>query len=209
MENHTFNIFNDTDKAATFAASLIESESKAAIANNGQFNLVLTGGSSPLKLHKLLSQAPFNKSIDWEKVHIFWGDERFVPYESEISNTRMAYETLLNNLDIPSRQIHEMDTNAKDVATAALSYEKAIKSLFKTSPSFDMILLGVGDDGHTASLFPGTPVVYEKDKLVATSYNKQQETERITLTAPLINEAKLIIPMVFGEKKAKTLKEVI
>ncbi|UZR95841.1 6-phosphogluconolactonase [Chondrinema litorale] len=211
MENHIIKIFNDATEASEFAASLIATSSKEAINQHDRFDFVLTGGSSPVKLYKLLTEEPSKSKIDWKKTHVYHGDERFVPYESDLSNTRMADEILLNHLDIPSQNVHKIDTSLENVEAAAADYEKVIKEETGNNvlPVLDLILLGVGDDGHTASLFPGTQVVHEKDKLVSTSYNAEQETERVTLTAPIINEAKLIAPMVFGKKKAETIKEIL
>ena len=211
MENQIIKIFDNPEQASEFAASLIVTSSDEAIKQRNKFDFVLTGGSSPLKLYKLLAEAPTKNKINWQKTHIFWGDERFVPFESDLSNTRMAFEMLLDHLEIPSSNIHIMDTSVVDVETSAREYEKVIKEIADKTmmPTLDLILLGIGDDGHTASLFPGTDVVHENEKLVATSYNAQQKTKRITLTAPLINEARLIVPMVFGKNKVETLKEVI
>lgn len=212
----SYKIFENPELASQFTAELIVEKAKDAIVKNGIFRLVLTGGSSPLKLHQLLTSSEFNGKVDWSKVHIFWGDERFVSYSSDLSNTRMAYETLIDKIEIPQKNIFPMvgkalDVNTTSVEQAATEYDNLVRSISTTSgenPVFDMVLLGVGSDGHTASWFPGTQVVNEKDKLVSTSFNREQNTERITLTPPLILAAALIVPLVFGKGKAETLREV-
>jgi len=212
----SYKIFENPEQASHFTAELIAERAKNAIEKNGIFRLVLTGGSSPLKLHQLLTSSHFEGKIDWSKIHIFWGDERFVSYESDLSNTRMAYETLIDKIDIPQANVFPMvdkalDVNSISVEQAAAEYEKSIKAISNIPgkiPVFDMVLLGVGSDGHTASWFPGTQVVNEKDKLVSTSFNSEQNTDRITLTPPLVLAASLIVPLVFGKGKSDTLKEV-
>lgn len=201
--------YNDQKAASEAMAEDFKAIALKAVEQNDRFTLALTGGSSPLKLHEILSSEPYKKSIPWEKCFIFWGDERAVPFDDDQNNAKMGYKTLLDHVAIPSDQIFRMNS---EVATekAADEYEKQLKEHFSNQePSFDLILLGMGADGHTASIFPGSEVVNEQTKWVSTGYNSEQKTQRITLTAPLINKAKNIFFAVYGEGKAKTLLNVL
>lgn len=195
------------------AASEAMAEDFKAIALNavqakGRFTLALTGGSSPLMLHKILSSDAYRQSIPWEKCFVFWGDERAVPFDDEQNNAKMGFETLLNNVAVPKEQIFRMNSEIPPIK-AAEEYEKKLQAHFKNAePAFDLILLGMGADGHTASIFPGTDVVHEKTQWVSTGYNSEQKSPRITLTAPLINKAQNIFFAVFGDGKAKTLLNI-
>jgi len=181
---HNYKIFENQDKASSYAASLVVKAAKNAIDKTGVFTMVLTGGSSPLKLHNLLTEERYKNEIDWNKTLVFWGDERLVEYKSDLSNTRMAYETLLDHLPIPSENVHPMISKTQDIDSTSIQevaneYEEIIKKLTNASsvPSLDLVFLGMGADGHTASWFPDTEVVHEKQKLVSTSYNKEKKRQ--------------------------------
>ena len=213
---HSYKIFDTQAEASSYAASLVVESAKSAIELRGVFRIVLTGGSSPLQLHHLLTEEKYKNKIDWSKTQIFWGDERFVNFESDLSNTKMAFETLIDALPIPPQNVYPMlqkDLEVSDtsVEEAAKKYEKTLIELAAddSTLSFDLLFLGVGSDGHTASWFPHTQVIHENDQWVSTSFNKEQDTERITLTPPIVLNAKKIVPLVFGKGKAKTLKEVV
>jgi len=202
-------IFTNPEELSQFAARQFSELAQEAIDRNGRFTVALTGGSSPKRLYQLLAQSPYKEQIPWQKVHIFWGDERFVPISDDRSNARMAFDTLLKHVDVPENQIHVM-TDGQPAEVFAEKYERTIKEHFgEALPAFDLILLGMGDDGHTASLFPETEVLQEKEKLVSSLYLSSQGMHRITMTAPLINQAKQIIMLVFGKKKAATLQAVL
>lgn len=174
-----------------------------------RFTLALSGGGTPLKLHKLLAKEPYVGQIDWNKIHIFWGDERAVPFEDERNNAKMAFDSLLNFVPIPKEQIHLMDT-AIDPGEAAKSYEALLHQYFDDTPhSFDLVLLGMGDDGHTLSLFPGMPILKEKAKWADAFFLPAQDMYRITITAPVTNLAKKVAFMAAGAGKAAVLKEVL
>jgi 6-phosphogluconolactonase len=202
-------IFKDANELSSAAAEIFVQASKEAIAAKGSFTVALTGGSSPIKLHQLLATPAYNEQIDWENIYVFWGDERWVPMESEQSNAKMAFETLLNFVRIPTGQIYPMYDAMQTPEKFAGEYEHWIKDIVGPDGAFDLILLGMGDDGHTASLFPGTEVLNEQDKWVAAYYLEAQDMYRITLTAPLINRAKQLVVMTFGEKKTHALHEVL
>lgn len=202
-------IFKDANEISAEAAEIFVQSAREAIAAKGTFTVALTGGSSPKQLHNLLSTPAYSEQVDWDNVHIFWGDERWVPMEDDRSNAKMAFETLLNFVHIPTGQIYPMYDAVKTPEEFAAVYEQWIKDVVSTDGVFDLIFLGMGDDGHTASLFPGTGVLHEQDKWVAAYYLQAQDMYRITLTAPLINRAKKIVVITFGEKKTHALYEVL
>lgn len=202
-------IFKDANELSAAAAELFVQASKEAIAEKGSFTVALTGGSSPIKLHQLLATPAYREEVDWANVYIFWGDERWVPMEDERSNAKMAFDTLLNFVPVPSVQIYPMYDAVKSPEEYAAIYEQLIRDVVDNDGVFDLILLGMGDDGHTASLFPGTAILKEETKWVDAYYLEPQEMYRITLTAPLINRAKKLVVMTFGEKKTHALREVL
>ncbi|AOM75785.1 6-phosphogluconolactonase [Pedobacter steynii] len=179
-----------------------------AIEEQGCFNFVLTGGNSPKALYHSLATTYKNK-IDWTKVYFFFGDERNVMPTHESYNGLMAKNAMLDLLEIPENQIFYVDTTLAP-EKAAIEYTKAINAHFKGGDlSFDLILLGMGDDAHTASLFPGTTILNSKEVEVDSVFVEKLSTYRISFTAPLINKAKNIAFLVFGENKADAVKHVI
>jgi 6-phosphogluconolactonase len=202
-------IFNTKEDIASQAADLFVAAAQNAIEKQGRFVVALTGGSSPVALYTLLATAPYKNKIDWEKVYVFWGDERWVPLDDALSNAKMANDTLLSHVNIPKNNIFHMYKQGVSADAYAVEYEESIKSITGEDGQFDLILLGMGDDGHTASLFPGQAVLQEQDKWVAAYYLESQSMFRITLTAPIINKAKQIVVLTFGENKAHALNEVL
>lgn len=179
-----------------------------SIEENGRFNFVLTGGSSPKALYQLLATACEHR-IDWDKVYFFFGDERNVPAEDENYNGLMAKKTLLGPLNIKEDHIFYVDTNLGP-EKAAIEYKKSIDQHFKGEDIvFDLILLGMGDDAHTASIFPHTTLVKDEEVNVASVYVEKLNTYRISFTAPLINKAENVAFLVFGENKAEAIKHVV
>ncbi|MBK9730742.1 MAG: 6-phosphogluconolactonase [Chitinophagaceae bacterium] len=173
------------------------------------FNLVLSGGNTPRQLYELLAQSPYREKIAWSQLHIFFGDERYVPFDDKRNNGRMAQDALLNHVAIPSSQIHYLRTDLQPEESAA-EYETILKSLFSEKEiSFDLVLLGMGDDGHTLSLFPGYEIIFEKERWVKSVYNIEQKEQRITLTAPIVNKSASIAFLVTGIQKSTTIKSVI
>ncbi len=204
------NIFKDRTELSKTVADLFIEKANEAIEERGQFNVALTGGSSPVELYKLLADSFYAQQVPWNQVYVFWGDERYVPLTDEKSNAKMAFETLLNHVPIPKENIFPMWEEGVEPKVFASKYEELLKKHFGSDkPSFDLILLGMGDDGHTASLFPGEEVLKENEKLVVGYYLKPQHMYRITLTAPIINLAKCICFITFGANKAKALSEVL
>ena len=179
-----------------------------AIAEKDCFNFVLTGGNSPKELYTMLS-TDYREKLDWTKVYFFMGDERNVPPGHDTYNGLMARKSILDPLNIAADHIFFVDTTLAP-EKAAIEYAKAITAHFDGADlSFDLILLGMGDDAHTASLFPGTEVLGNKEVTVDAVYVEKLSTYRITFTAPLINKAKNIAFLVFGEAKAEAIKHVI
>jgi 6-phosphogluconolactonase len=174
-----------------------------------RFTIALSGGGSPIPVHRLLASSPYKERIDWSKLHVFWGDERAVPFEDDRNNAKMGFDTLLNFVPVPPAQIHIMRTDIPPDQSAA-EYEKLLHEYFSnTGPSFDLVLLGMGDDGHTLSLFPGMPVVHEEIAWATSFFLKAQDMYRITLTRPIVNRSKRIAFLTAGTKKAHALKEVL
>ena len=202
-------VLKDLSEINRAAADIFVEQARRAVMEKGQFTLALTGGSSPVELHKMLAQEPYLSQVDWGKCFVFWGDERWVPLHDERSNARMAFETLLNHVPVPKEQIFPMWSKDKAPQEHAAEYERQLQLVLGKQGVFDLIFLGMGDDGHTASLFPGTEVLNEEAAWVKAYYLDPQQMYRITLTAPLINRAKNIVFLVNGEKKAPALREVL
>lgn len=202
-------IFKDTDDLINALAKLICETSKEAIAARGQFNFVLSGGSSPRRLYALLASNAYKNKIDWSKTYFFFGDERFVPKNDPEKNYQMAKETLFVPLEIAESHIFEVNTSISP-EDAAQRYAKSIAVHFKKKPViFDFILLGLGDNAHTASLFPHTVVLEETEATIKSLFIKEVHMYRITMTAPLINQARHIAFLVFGEDKADAVYHVL
>lgn len=203
-------VFSDKTTLSTFAADLFVQTAKEAVARDGRFVVALTGGSSPVQLYQMLATEPYVNEVPWAQTYIFWGDERWVPLTDEKSNYKMSKEALLDKVPVPAEQVFPMwkeDVTAEDYAK---EYESILLELFGGfKPQFDLILLGMGDDGHTASLFPGTAVLNEQEKLVDAYWLAPQDMYRITLTATTINAARKIAFLTFGANKSKALFEVL
>ena len=173
------------------------------------FTIVLSGGGTPKMLYQKLASEKFKARIDWQRIHVFWGDERVVPFSDERNNAKMAFDFLLNHVDIPASQIHIMRTDIEPNFAVA-EYRKKLHTFFdSTGHSFDLVLLGMGDDGHTLSLFPGSLLIDEHYRWVNSVYNEQQQMYRMTLMPLLVNKAGKVVFMVDGEKKAGVLEKVL
>lgn len=202
-------IFKDADALSKAAAQIFTAAAKEAIDKRGKFTVALTGGSSPAKLYELLSGPEYSGKIDWKKTFVFWGDERWVPIADEKSNAGMANKRLLDKVGIPKENIFPMWEAGTEPEQYAEYYEQLLHKYLGDSGEFDLIFSGMGDDGHTASLFPGTEVLHEQTKWVSAYYLAPQQMFRITLTAPLLNKARQNVVLVFGANKAKAFGEVI
>mgnify|MGYP003600493998 CR=1 FL=1 len=182
---------------------------KEAIQEKGSFVVALSGGSSPKAIFKLLATRDYAERIDWKNICFFWVDERWVPLDDEKSNAKMTYDTLLDLVPVDKNKIFPMFKEGISPEDYAAEYENEIRNILGEEGRFDFILLGMGDDGHTASLFPGEQILAEKTKWVDAYYLRSQEMFRITLTAPLINRAEYILVITFGESKKHALDEVL
>ena len=202
-------IFDDKETMSEQLASWIERLVQDTLKKQDLFTLVLSGGGTPKLLFQKLASDKFKNKIDWKRIHIFWGDERVVPFEDDRNNAKMAYDILINHIDIPPEQVHIMRTDIEP-ELAAEKYEKVLHQYFDNTPnSFDLVLLGMGDDGHTLSLFPGSPIIEEHEHWVNSVYNEQQKMYRVTLMPVIVNKASNIAFMVDGAKKANVLQQVI
>jgi 6-phosphogluconolactonase len=207
-------IVNDpAEICRTAAGEIVHLADRTATAAK-PFAIALSGGSTPRGLHALLANDPaVHDRLPWQHLHFFWGDERHVPPDHPQSNYRMAYETLLSLAPVPPENIHRVPAEEPDADLAAEKYERELKAFFGLEagqwPRFDCILLGMGPDGHTASLFPGTEALHETNRLVAANWVEKFKTYRITLTAPVLNHADLVVFLVSGAEKAAALKEVL
>lgn len=196
-----------------FAAEKFVEMANEAIEKRGKFAVALAGGSTPKSLYKLLSSEKFKAIIDWSKFFFFFGDERDVALDDNESNFRMAHENLFAPLEIHVNNIFPWLTGSETPEITAEIYQGEIKRFFNLGenefPRFDLILLGMGNDGHTASLFPFTKALHEKNKIAVENYVEKLNATRLTLTFPTINNARNIIFLVSGEEKAETLREIL
>ena len=180
-----------------------------AISRARRFAVALSGGSTPAALYRLLASPGFRERVDWSRVNFFWGDERCVPPDHPDSNFRMTRETLLDAIQVPSENIHRI-AGELDPATAAAAYEAELQRFFGARPPrFDLALLGLGEDGHTASLFPNSPALDEQQRLVVPVYVEKLRSHRVTLTLPVLNAAARVVFLVSGANKAEIVKEIL
>ncbi|WP_294297213.1 6-phosphogluconolactonase [uncultured Chryseobacterium sp.] len=202
-------VFNDLDTLYQKAADAFVELAGKSIAQKGRFTVALSGGSSPKAIFSLLATEKYSQRVEWGKICFFWVDERWVPLDNEKSNAKMTFETLLHRVPVNGEHIFPMYKEGVEPEVYAKEYEQQIRGVLGEEGIFDFILLGMGDDGHTASLFPGEKVLEEKEKWVDAYYLKPQEMFRITLTAPIINKAEHILVVAFGESKKHALNEVV
>jgi 6-phosphogluconolactonase len=202
-------IWADQSALTARAAELFAETARQAVAARAKFRVALSGGSTPRKLYELLAGEVYAPRIPWEETHVFWSDERCVPPDSEESNYRMAYESMLARVPVPEEHIKRMRGEAEPQA-AAIDYARILEAEFdENRPRFDLILLGMGEDGHTASLFPHSPALLDVDHLVASPYVEKFKAHRLTMTLPVINAAASVIFLVAGAAKAETLRAVL
>jgi len=206
----------DTKSLYLAAAEQVCRVGQLAIDTTGRFSLVLSGGTTPRPLYELLASPPFSANLDWKKVEFFWGDERVVAPDDPKSNFRMAREAMLDKLKIPPAHIHRIRTEEPDLDRAARAYEREIEHVLgevagvgRRPPHFNLFLLGMGADGHTASIFPGTDALEETERWVIPVDVPSLGVKRITMTPPLINSAHFIIFIVTGASKADVMADVL
>ena len=207
-------VLSGAEEVALEAAHRLLSIAEEALHHRRVLRIVLAGGSTPKRLYEILAGAPCRSRLPWGQVHFFWGDERAGGPDHPDSNYHMAQKAMLEKLNIPEGNLHRMHGEASDPDAAARQYEGQIRHHFglgpdSPPPSFDLVLLGMGADGHTASLFPETPALGETNRWVAANPVPKLGTHRLTLTPVLLNQAAWVIFLVVGADKAKTLAEVL
>jgi 6-phosphogluconolactonase len=206
-------VFHNIEELNNFAAEKFVEIANEAIEKQGQFAVALAGGSTPKSLYKLLASDEFRNKIDWSRTFFFFGDERNVLPDDAESNFRMANENLFEPLKINDQNIFRWQTELENAEIIAENYENSLKDFFKLAendfPEFDLILLGMGADGHTASLFPNTEALSNAENIAVANKVEKLDTTRLTLTLPTINNAANIIFLVAGEDKAEALREVL
>jgi 6-phosphogluconolactonase len=200
----------DAEEAARAAAGEILARARAALAARGAFSWVLSGGSTPRRLYELLASEPaLRGAFPWERTRFFWGDERYVPPDHPESNFGMSREAMLARVPAPPENLHRWRTELPP-AEAAAAYEATLRAVFGLAagerPPFDLVLMGLGEDGHTASLFPGTPVLGERERLAAEVWVEKLRVWRLTLTVPALNATRCFLFLVAGAKKAAALQ---
>ena len=205
-------IKDDPILLAKQAAEIFVASARRSIDKKGLFSVALSGGSTPKRMHQMLATEPYIQNISWQKTHIFWVDERCVPQDSPESNYGTAKKDFIDDVPIPQTQVHWI-TCGPSPRVSAKEYQKTLKDFFSFEnariPRFDLIFLGMGTDGHIASLFPGQKSLYEKEKLVVAVKGGNPNVSRITMTLPLLNQARHIIFIITGKEKAKTVKRVL
>jgi 6-phosphogluconolactonase len=210
----TVRICDDAEQVSRDAAQEVALLAGKAIAAGGRFTMALSGGSTPRRLYEILAEPPFREQIDWRRVELFWGDERCVPPDHPDSNYRMTKLALLDKVGVPAANVHRLAGERKDLAAAASEYQVEIAKVFGqvaegAPPSFDLVLLGMGPDGHTASLFPHTAALKETTRWVAVNHVPKFNADRLTLTRPILNRAACVMFLIAGDDKAEPLSEVL
>lgn len=210
---HTLIITKDYADLCETVVRDILSLSKKKIKEKGQFVMALSGGETPKGVYSLMAMPGTRSQFEWDKIHFFWGDERCVPPQDPRSNYGMVWEALLTKINMPEANVHFIQTQGFDPDTSAFLYEREIFHFFKLGPgeipSLDLVLLGLGKDGHVASLFPESPALHETKRLVTQTTLKATHEARITLTFPVINRADSIFFLASGLEKAQTLQKVL
>ncbi|WP_336518334.1 6-phosphogluconolactonase [Pollutibacter soli] len=206
MELH---IFRNVDEAITSLADYFVQHLHSQITDNGSCTVVLSGGKSPKNFYNLLNSSAYCDQLDWSKMYFFIGDERYVPFEDEASNGGMIKKFFADPLNVPEANMFYFNTSVSPEESAR-EYDQRIREFFGEKPvAFDLILLGLGDNAHTASLFPHTAVLKEKEKTVKAVFLEDQDQWRLTMTAPMINDAEAIAFLVYGQTKAEAVHHVL
>jgi 6-phosphogluconolactonase len=205
QSQRSIEVFPDVPHLVERAVQYVIQQLQTAIAQKGQATIALAGGSTPRPLYEILAKA----NLPWENIQVFWGDERYVPADHPDSNYRMARLAWLDHVGFPAQNIHPVPTEIADPAIAAQTYEQTLQQVFGTQerPEFDVMLLGIGDDGHTASLFPHTAALQVSDRLVAVG--EKDGAPRITFTFPVINRSALVLFLVAGASKQTALRQIL
>lgn len=203
----------DAQQVSRAGADLFVSSARTAIAQRGRFIVALAGGSTPKRMYELLASDTYRAQVEWSKIEFFWGDERSVPPDHKDSNYRMANEAMLSKLPVRADGVHRMEAERSDRDVAAAEYQASIARVCAETgavpPAFDLVYLGMGPDGHTASLFPHTTALKETRRWVVKNYVPKFSTDRMTMTVPMLNRAAHVVFLAAGADKASVLKEVL
>jgi len=202
----SFQVYSDLAALSLKAAEQVVRSAQLAIGARGRFTLALAGGNTPRPLYRLLA-GPFREQIDWSRVHLFWGDERYVLPDHSQSNLKMVQESLIQHLPIPPAQIFPMSTELKDPDQAAWAYQQTLQTQLGHE-GLDLALLGMGADGHTASLFPGTPAAAERDRWVVAVQAQAEPPVRLSLTVPVLTQARQLLFLVSGADKGPVWRAI-
>ncbi|MHC4455787.1 MAG: 6-phosphogluconolactonase [Planctomycetota bacterium] len=206
-------VATDADDLALRGLQVFIADAQKALKAKNSFHVAISGGHTPKRLFELLGEAPDSIALPWERIHLFWVDERYVPPDSEWSNYRLAATSFLDKINIPDENIHRIPTEYSDFKEAAQHYEQTIRTVFglqeNQRPQFDLILLGMGAEGHTGSLFPDSYARLDTEDLACVVYVLDEDLNRITLTHPVLRAASHLAVLVSGEEKASILKEVL
>jgi 6-phosphogluconolactonase len=208
----TIEIAGSADALSHAVAEQFARVTTAAVRARGQCSVALAGGSTPKNVYRRLAEEPFRSRVVWDQIQFFWGDERHVPVDHPDSNYRMAAETLLSKVPVRARNIHRMHGEIRDADLAAREYEDVMRASFNERdavPRFDLILLGLGGDGHTASLFPGTPALAERQRWCVANWVDTLSAYRLTVTLPVLNAARVVVFTVGGSEKASIVRDVL
>jgi 6-phosphogluconolactonase len=212
-ESRTVIVASDLEGLSLQVANQIARTAAEAVAARGRCALALAGGNTPRRAYELLAEPPLRDAVPWDALHLFWGDERCVPPDHPDSNYRMAREALIDRAPIPAANVHRVRTEEGSAAAVAAYYERELRTFFALEvedvPRFDLILLGMGPDGHTASLFPGSPALDETRRLVVPNSIDYMPHERVTFTFPVLNAARVIAFLITGRDKAENLARAL
>jgi 6-phosphogluconolactonase len=211
---YNIEVASDAEDLAHRTVQLFIAAAHEAIEARGMFYTAISGGHTPARFFRLLANTPEAKSLPWDQIHIFWVDERYVPPDSEASNYKLAADAFLDRVSIPPVNVHRIPTEYEDISEAARAYERTIREDFGLGkgevPEFDLIVLGMGGDGHTGSLFPNSYATFDTHDLACVVYVLDDTTlNRITLTHPVLLAARRLVVLVSGPEKAQTLHEVL
>jgi len=206
-------VISDPESLAQRFVELFVRDAEQAISQRDVFTVAISGGHTPRRSFELLGESPQARALPWAKVQLFWVDERYVPPDSDQSNYKLAADTFLRRVDIPSENVHRIPTEHADVQQAARNYEETIRRVFgldqQQKPSFDLVVLGMGVEGHTGSLFPNSYAPFDTEDLACVVYIVESDVTRITLTHPVLCAARHLAILVCGQEKAQILKEVL
>lgn len=206
-------VVRDPEVLARRSAEIFVADAQKAIEAKGAFNVAISGGHTPEHFFELLGDSPQTSSLPWDKIQLFWVDERVVDADSPWSNYKLAADTFLARVDIPPENVHRIPTEYEDFRAAAHSYERTIREVFRLQegqlPQFDLIVLGVGDDGHTGSLFPGSYATIDTEDLACAVYVLDEDPNRITLTHPVLRAASHLVVLACGPEKAGILGKIL